>query len=215
MILLSLSRRTGERRSGMTLVECMAALAMLAVVGASLMLATQASVESSNQALDETLARGIAAQYLDEALGLPFADPQATAGDPNNVLSDPLGTKVSGGPRSVWSDLDDFAGAQDGDHRTPRVESPLVDPWGHPLGTGGSSAVVDRHPGFALPADYFAGWQVETNVFYVADASSFAPQDAPTYYRMLEVQVFRSRPDGSRMILAELRRAVIHVPKSN
>lgn|GEM_PF-1387733 len=214
MILLSMSRGKGKTRSGMTLIECMAALAMLAVVGASLLLATQAAVESTNQAWDEMLARGIASQYLDEASGLPFADPQATVADPNNVLSEPLGTAVDG-PRADWTDLDDFAGKQDGDHRTPRVESPLVDRWGQLLGTGGSSAVVDRHPNFAIPSDYFAGWQVETNLFYVADANSLTPQDAPSYHRMLEVRLFRSRPDGSRTILAELRRAVNHVPKSN
>src|SRR5262245_27958301 len=178
-----------QRRS-FSLIEAVLALALLAMVASVLLAAIDAAVMSTTQSVDELVASGIAQQVMDEAMGLPYVRKTQTTLDPNNVLSSTLGGAGNSG-RSSWLDIDDYSGVEDADSKTLYSESPPLDGWQKPLGTGASSATAARHPKLVARSDYFDNWLLETEVYYVDPSDVMKRVSTPTYYRAFEVRVFR------------------------
>lgn len=198
----------GQNRRGFTLVEAMAAIVTVAIIGAALLLAVEGTITATSQALDRMIAEGIAKQYLDEAFGLPYVSPTLTTVDPNAVLSGQLGG--SDGPERIhWDAMDDFAGPPDADPQTMYVDAPPHNSAGENWGSG-----ANRPASLAVRSDYFDQWRVETNVNYVNPDNLAQIQSAPSYYRLFEVRVFLQQPDGALALLAHLKRIHSHVPKS-
>jgi len=61
--------RSRRRNSGFTLVEAMVCMTLIALAGSALLLAAQTSMDSSDYAFEQNLARGIANQMIDEVMG--------------------------------------------------------------------------------------------------------------------------------------------------
>ena len=215
-----MARSTGGRRAAFTLVESMIAISMLALVGSVLLSASQATLSATSQSTDQTIAYGIARQFLDEAVGLPFVSHvfNGPGNDPNTgVLTAPIGGASGTGARTGFDDCDDFDGSGNG-----YSAHPAHDRWGQEYGQGTGTSNAARHANFRVRSDFFDSWRVETEVYNV-DPNNLATRTSSlisTYYRALEVRVYRQQPSTSnpnlnpKYLLATLRRVHVYVPKS-
>src|SRR5262245_52995751 len=113
-----------NRHRGFSLVEVLVSLTLLGLAGSTLLLATASTMQAGNDALAQTIARGVAEQLLDEILGQPYCE---TGGNP---LAYPLGPNAgeTSNPlkTSLFDDTDDYNGY---------TCSPPRDAWGIDLGT--------------------------------------------------------------------------------
>ena len=213
------ARSLGRRRAAFSLVEAMIAISMLALVGSVLLSASQATLSATGQSTDQTIAYGIARQFLDEAVGYPFVSHSynGPGDDPNlGVFSAPLGGANSSGVRSGWDDCDDADGAGNG-----YLSHPVHDRWGQEYGLGNGTANTARHANFRTRNDFFDSWRVETEVYNV-DPNNLAARTSTTnstFHRAIEVRVYRQQPSGGtpnpnpKTLLATLRRVHVYVPK--
>lgn len=192
----------GHCHNGFTLVEVLVSLTIIAMAGSALLLATHAAMDSATDSLDQTIAQGIARQFLDEAMGLSYVEPGS---DPFSLRLGPeLGEDVDAGRSLSFDDTDDFDSDRIG---------PLVDPWGKPLGTGDGRGNV-RHPNFQLRRDYFHDWEFTSRVVYVdeADPASSLPAGTVSGMRAIEVSVYKRQAQGNARLLANMRRVHSYVP---
>jgi prepilin-type N-terminal cleavage/methylation domain-containing protein len=117
-----------DRYRGFTLVEVLVALSILTMAGSALLLATYAAMDSATTSMDQTIAQGIARQFLDEAMGLAYAergrDPLSMHLGPEDGEDDDHTSRFAS-----YDDTDDFAGYH---------AQPLVDPWGMRMGGAGT-----------------------------------------------------------------------------
>ena len=215
----SWARSTGRPRAAFSLVEAMIAISMLALVGSVLLSASQATLSATGQSTEQTIAYGIARQFLDEAVGLPFVSHSfnGPGNDPNTgVFSATLGGANGTGVRTGWDDCDDADGAGSG-----YSSHPVQDRWGQEFGQGNGTANTARQANFRVRDDFFDSWRVETEVYNV-DPNNFSSRTSTTnstYYRAIEVRVYRQQPSGSspnpnpKTPLATLRRVHVYVPK--
>lgn len=193
---------SGGRRGGFTLVEVLLALTIIVMAGSALLLATHAAMNSATDSLDQTIAQGIARQFLDEAMGLAYAEPGS---DPFSLhLGPDAGEDAATGRFAVFDDTDDFA--------LDHAAAP-VDPWGQPLGTGDDQG-SQRHPNFRLGLDYFHDWELTSTVVYVdeADPATALPAGSVSGMRAIEVSVYKRQQQGSARLLANIRRVYSYVP---
>ena len=194
--------RPHRTADGFSLVEVLIAVSILAMAASALLLATEASAESSRSALERTIASGIATQLVDEMLGLPYNE---KSGSPFDwPLQPEVGELTEPVQRARFDDTDDFNGYQ---------AVPLEDAWSVPLGTGDDAGGL-RRSNFALPTDYFADWSVSIEVRYADEAnpSLDLPAGSTSGLRALFVTV--SRLDGSIIRnLVTIRRVFSHVPQ--
>lgn len=200
-----LNSRRRQRRGGFTLVEALVAITLIAMAGSALLLATQTSMDSSNYAFEQNLARGIATQIIDEALGRrygaagvsPYQYPLAPG---SHELSTPQ-------QRILFDDSDDFTGY---------LSRPLRDPWAIELGQG-DGAGGTRHENFQLRKDYFDDWQVEITVKYAdpSDLSQNLSGSNTSGFRAIEVSVGKYGETGVFRQLTSIRRVYGYVPTIN
>jgi hypothetical protein len=172
------------------------------MAASALLLATEASSESSRFALERTIASGIATQLVDEILSLPYHE---KSGSPFDwPLQPEVGELTDPVQRSRYDDTDDFNGYQ---------AVPLEDAWSVPLGTGDDAGGL-RRSAFALPADYFADWSVSIDVHYVDEANPSLDLPAGSTSGLRALLVTVSRLDGGvTRNLATIRRVYSHVPQ--
>jgi prepilin-type N-terminal cleavage/methylation domain-containing protein len=186
---------------GFSLIEVLVSLTLLGLAGSTLLLATSATVQSGHDALAQTIARGIAEQVLDDALGRRYHEPGGSA------LSYPLGREA--GETSVplqtilFDDTDDY-------HQY--VGSPPRDAWGIELGTGDGQG-GQRPEAFRVSAGYFSGWTVEVTIAYADENDPSIDLASPqaSGLRSVRVRVTRSW-DGGDQELAVLRQVFAYVP---
>jgi hypothetical protein len=174
---------------------------ILAMAASALLLATQASSESTRFALEQTLAAGIAAQLVDEVLGLPLKEKSESPfdwplGPEPGELTEPV-------RRVFFDDIDDFNGYE---------STPIVDAWAVPLGMGDDAGGL-RLSSLALPANYFSDWSAAIDVRYVDedDPSQDLPDGSTSGLRAVLVSVFRT-DDGVSRNLVTIRRVIGYVP---
>jgi type II secretory pathway pseudopilin PulG len=105
-----------SRRSGVTAIESLLAIAIVSVAGGAMLASLASAVRSSREIALTTVARGLAEQLLEEAAASPV--PLGTA------------TPTPAGPRVNFTMVDHFNGWS---------ASPPQDRYGRPLGTEGSS----------------------------------------------------------------------------
>ena len=189
------------KRGAFTLVEALVAVAVTAMAGSVLLLGLNGSVQSTHEAMRQTIAQGIADQLADEVVGCRY---MAVGVTPYQITLGPSGSESATGTRELFNDVDDFHGF---------TAQPPEDPWGVPLGED-DGAGGERHPAFQLPEGYFDRWREEVKVYYVdgGDLTSPLPHGQTSDYRLVEVRVLYERPEGGTRELARVRRVVAYVP---
>jgi type II secretory pathway pseudopilin PulG len=186
-------------RAAFTLVEALISLSITSLAGAVLLLSVQSSLDTTVEAVERTIADGIAQQTLDEILTKRYV------GSGDTPLLATLGAatdELLGAGTSLFDDTDDYAGL---------VVHPLKGLNGELLGTGDDSGNA-RLANFRVRSDYFQNWRLRVNVYYVDANDHTVGSLAPTNYRAIEVHVERIRADGGAMPLASRKRVIAYVP---
>jgi type II secretory pathway pseudopilin PulG len=189
-----------SRRSAFSLIEAMVALSITAMAGAVLLLATEGVLKTTNDAVAQTIAQGMAAQLLDEVLGARYC----AADDPYETTFARTAYENAGAGRERFDDTGDYHGFS---------TSPPEDMWGHTLGKG-DEGTSRRHPLLQAPGNDFADWRQKIEVYYVdpADPTVRRPNSSPSDYRAVEVTIERTEPNGAIRPLATMRRVFCYVP---
>ncbi|HTN74227.1 MAG TPA: hypothetical protein VL096_03235 [Pirellulaceae bacterium] len=188
-------------RSAFSLIEAMVALSITAMAGAVLLLATEGVLKTTNDAVAQTIAQGMAAQLMDEVVGGRFV----AVGD--NHLSSGFSAssyEKAGTGRERYNDTDDYSNYQ---------KSPPVDVYGRLLGQGDEDGDL-RAVNFRSPSSEFNTWRQRIEI-YCVDVSNPTIRKStsqPTDYRAVEVTIERVEPNGGVRPLAKLRRVLCYVP---
>jgi type II secretory pathway pseudopilin PulG len=199
---MSLLRKAPRRSpAGYTLVEAMVAISLTALAGAVVLLTVQTSLDAADQALEQTVAAGLAEQLLDEVLGAMYCEPM---GDPRQTPLGPGAFELQGTGRTRFSEIGDYHGYS---------AQPPLDRWGQPIGQGDDAGGL-RHANFRAPED-FDDWRHRVEVCYVSESDpSIALSGAQTSdYRSIEVVIERRLSSGDYLELARRRRVVTNLPK--
>lgn len=194
-------RRPRRPHAAFTLVEVTITIAIAAIAGSALLLGATASIQTTDEAMQRTIADGIARQLIDEILGNRYAAP-GTGG--HDVTLGPSAWESSGSGRERYNDIDDY--------NAVRI-APPEDPYGIALGKDDGEGGL-RHLNFQAPADFLENWRQEVDVYYVreSDLTTRLPLGQTTDYRVVEVRVYRNDPTGGDRELARLRRVIAYVP---
>jgi len=191
---------TAVRRAGFTLIEAMVSLVIIAMSASVLLLAAQTTVQSGTDAMEQTIAMGLAQQLIDEVLGQPYHSPENS---PRAYPLGPNGYESGGNGRERFNETGDYNGY---------VAEGAVDMWGVPLGEGDGSG-GRRHPN--LRADsFFDKFRQVIEVYYVDDgdpSSRLAPGQT-SVHRAVEVRIERINFARSTTELVRLRQVFAYVP---
>src|SRR5688500_16894770 len=95
-------RRSPRSARGFTLVEAMVSITVLALAGSVLLLAVDSSLQTTTEAVDRSIADGLAQQLLDEITLQHFKEPGTSA---TGTLG-PSGWEASGNGRERFNDTD-------------------------------------------------------------------------------------------------------------
>ena len=184
-----------------TLVEALVSITIASLAASVLLLGSTSSLRSTTEALQQTVAAGMARQLMDEVVGGRYA---ALGSGGHQIWLGPSSYEEQGSGRERYDDIDDYHGFQ---------SSPPEDPWGIEIGKDDGEG-GERHPGFQAPAGFFDHWREEIEVYYVAESDLTArlPAGQVSDYRAVEVRIIYDDPDRGRRELASLRRDVAYVP---
>lgn len=185
--------------SGFSLIEALIALSITSLAGAVLLLSVQSSLDTTIDAVEQTIADGIAQQTLDEILTKRYA------GESDDPLSTTLGALTSellAAGTSLFDDADDYAGY---------IAQPLKGRYGELLGTGDDQGDL-RLANFRVRSDFFQNWRVRTLVYYVSPTDHTVTSNTPTSFRAIEVHVEQVAADGRVTPLATRKRIVTYLP---
>lgn len=175
-------------------------MTVTSIAASAVLLGVSSSLQTTQAALEQAIAAGMAQQMLDEIAGCYYSG--ANAGSAYQTFLGPSGTESHAG-RWSYDDIDDFNGMIDG---------PPSDPWGVPLGSDDGTGDW-RHQAFRLRDGYLDRWRRVVDVYYVSEADLVTPVpvNQPTDYRVVRVQVYYQEPDGGLRLLAEVRRVFAYV----
>jgi type II secretory pathway pseudopilin PulG len=200
MIPAPLSPQPRSRRPlGFSLIEALIALSITSIAGAVLLLSVQSSLDTTIEAVDKTIADGIAQQTIDEILTKRFVGPEE---NPLTALLGALSSELQNLGTSLFDDTDDYAGY---------VAKPLKGLSGEILGTGDDAGGL-RLQNFRVRSDYFENWRVRVDVYYVNPDNHLLRSTSATNFRMIEVNVELVRSNGTVLPLANRKRVVAYIP---
>lgn len=193
-------------RTGFTLIEALAAIAIMALAGSVMLLAAQTSLDVTDDAVNQAIAQGICEQVLDEIMSKRYMA-AGEAYDFNRLDKSPTET------RKTFNDTDDFNGYS---------ARPIVDHFELVMGRGNDATGL-RHANFRLTDGYFGKWRLRVDVYYVSATDLSVRLDNPPVpagntltttsgYRAAEVTVEYLNSDGSYSTLAMGRRVYAYVP---
>lgn len=195
------ARRTYfARRSGFTLVEALVSITIAAMASSALYLGLISSLQTTQYALEQTVANGIAEQYIDEILGRTYV----TGGNPLQATLGPDAWESAGTHRERYNDIDDYNGI---------VSAPPRDMYGIRLGNedgvGGS-----RNPNFQAPADFLAKWRAEIEVYYVNESNTAVKVTGAPYsnLRAIEVSIYAVESPTVKRLITKIKRIHGYVP---
>ncbi|MEN6404961.1 MAG: type II secretion system protein [Thermoguttaceae bacterium] len=166
-------------RNAFTLIEALAALTVAAIAGSVLLLGATTSIRSTDDALRQTIAYGMAQQLMDEVVG-------CQDGDSTGV-----------GSRSQFTTIADFNGYR---------SQPPTDSSGVALGADDGQG-GQRNAAFRCDGSYLGHWRQEVDVYYVSD-SDWTTKTASGDYRAVEVRITYNDPTSGSTTLATIRRIV-------
>ena len=198
---LSPIRRGARIAAAFTLIEALVSISIAAIAASVLLLGITSSVQTSNEALQQTIAHGMAQQLMDEVVGRRYHDEDA---GPYQTTFTASFYERGGSGRERYDDVDDYDGIR---------SLPPTDPWGIELGKDDGEG-GERHPGFQAPAGFFDNWRQEIDVYYVdpSDLTAALPAGQVSDYRAVRVRIVYVDPERGDRVLAELSRVVAYVP---
>jgi type II secretory pathway pseudopilin PulG len=184
-----------------TLVEALLSISVAALAASVLLLGITSSVQTTDEALQQTIAGGMAQQLLDEVVGGRYMELGCS---PYDTYLCPGAAETAPGTRELFDDIDDYNGFR---------SRPPTDLWGIGLGKDDGEG-GERHPDFQAPAGFFDNWREEIDVYYVSpsDLTAGLAAGQVSDYRAVVVRVLYVDPEGGERVLAELRRVVAYVP---
>jgi type II secretory pathway pseudopilin PulG len=192
------------KKQGFSLIEALVALSVTAMAGAVLLLSVESSLNTTTEAVDRTIADGIAQQVIDEILTKRYVE-AGESGDGTGPNVGPIGPSANeqlGLRRKDFDDTDDYAGY---------VAHPLKGIWGQPLGTGDDEG-NQRSAKFRVPDNFFDNWRMRIEVYYVNPNDHTLSSATPTAYRAIEVHIELIGLDGAVTPLAHRKRVIAYVP---
>jgi type II secretory pathway pseudopilin PulG len=196
----SRARPRGNRRWGFTIVEAIVSISLAAIAASVLLLGVNATVNTTDEALNKTIAMGMARQLLDEVVGTKYL---GTGDTPYAAVLGPSASQAATGTRAGFTDNADFNGF--------RSSGAPVDTWGVALGQDDGAGAL-RTLNFRADTQRFARWRQEIDVYYVSDTNLAVASASPTDYRAIEVRIVCLDPRRGSQLLAKLRRIVAYVP---
>ena len=198
---LMMMKATAVPRKGFTLVEAMVSLTVIAMSAAALFLAVQTTVQARTDAMEQTIAMGLARQMIDEVLGQPYHSPES---GPTAYPLGPTGHEQAGMGRAQFNETGDYNGY---------AAQPPEDMWGAPIGEGNGNGDL-RQADVRVPSSFFDDFRQEIEVYYVNDdsPSQRLRPGQTSGSRAVEVHISRVNNDGSITELARLRQVFSYVP---
>ncbi len=187
------------RRRGFSLIEALIALSITSIAGSVLLLSVQSSLDTTIEAVEQTIADGVAQQVVDEILTKRYVGP---AENPLTGILGALNNELQNLGTSLFDDTDDFAGF---------IAQPLPDQYGEMLGTGNDNGGL-RPQNFRIRGDYFQNWRVRVEVYHVNADNHLAISTSATNFRMIEVTVELMRTGGAALPLANRKRLIAYIP---
>jgi type II secretory pathway pseudopilin PulG len=182
-----------------SLIEALIALSITSLAGAVLLLSVQSSLDTTLEAVERTIADGVAQQTIDEILTKQYVGEED---DPLTTTLGALTNELLGLGTSLFDDTDDYAGY---------VAQPLKGTFGEVLGTGDDNGNL-RLANFRVRSDFFQKWRVRVAVYYVNANDHTVTSVAPTSFRAIEVHVEKSLPSGNYFPLAVRKRVIAYIP---
>ena len=176
------------------------AISLAAIAGSVLLLGSSASIETTNDAMQRTIAYGMAQQLMDEVMGGRYMD---LGGNPYANPIGPSASELVGGTRQLFDDIGDFNGY--------RCQPP-TDFYGVALGTDDGQG-GQRNAAFRCNTAYLQNWRQEIDVYYVSDTNLTTPLPSgqTSDYRAVEVRIMYNDPVRGPMQLAQILRIVTYV----
>jgi len=195
------TRKRVRTPAGFTLVEAMVSITIAAMAGSALLLGVNGSLQATTEALEQTIAAGMAEQLMDEVVGARYC---AVGEDGYQVNLGASGWELSGSGRERFNDIDDYNQV-----RCQPPESPRGIELGSEDGEGDR-----RHPNFQVAGGYLDNWRHEIDVYYIdgSDLTTRLSAGQTSDYRMVEVRITLDFPGRDSRELATLRRVVAYVP---
>ncbi len=170
------------------------------VAGSVLLLGVETSLRTTDEALEEMVAIGIAQQLMDETFGMRYME---MGDEPTGTLG-PSSVEAAGTGRRLYDDTDDF---------DEFSAQPVEDSWGGTLGTG-DGAGGRRHGNFQVNAQKMSGWRELISVYYVdeSDPQVKLTGGATSNMRCVDIQIFHQDADGTVREITNLKRVFAYVP---
>jgi len=190
---------SGRARRAFSLVEAMVAISVLALAGSVLLLAVDTSLQTTTDAVDRTIADGLAQQLLDEISLARYMEPGTLFSDPLG----PTGWESAGSGRERFNDADDYHNFS---------AQPAEGVFGEPLGTGNGDGTA-RHSAMQVPPGYFDDWRQRVEVYFVDPTDpSVRLSTGTSEYRAIEVTIERIEADNTVRPLASRKKIIPFVP---
>jgi type II secretory pathway pseudopilin PulG len=186
-------------RIGFSLIEALIALTITSMAGAVLLLSVQTALDTTIEAVEKTIADGLAQQAIDEILTKRYV---GAAENPLTTTLAASSSELKSVGTSLFDDVDDYNGY---------VALPLKGIYGEPLGTGDDNGNL-RLDAFRVRGDYFQNWRLRVDVYYVDPNNHLVKSTTPTNFRAVEVNVERLRTNGGVFPLASRKRVLAYVP---
>jgi type II secretory pathway pseudopilin PulG len=178
----------------------MTAIVILGIAGATLLAGLGSTSATTRDALERTIALGMAEQLLDEVSGMRYCEFGGSAYD--SVMG-PGSPEIAAGARRQFDDIDDYNGVR---------TSPPTDRWGIGLGADNGKQGT-RNANFQTPTGYFTGWKQIIDVQYVSESNfSTVVTSGTSSYRRIRVQITVDQADGTTRTLADVSRVVSYAP---
>ncbi len=182
-----------------TLVECLVALTLLAISGAVLLHATEATLATVDSQYEQMVAGGVGRQLMEEICARRYHDASTDA------LSTGLGPglwELAGDGRSRFDDVDDFHGYR---------AAPLEDLWGQPLGREDDAGGL-RPSQMWVPTHLMQHWEVVVQIHYMDPDNPAVrlPAGEVSAYRRIRITIKKRVESGGAIRLARLERLVVY-----
>jgi prepilin-type N-terminal cleavage/methylation domain-containing protein len=185
-------------RRGFSLIEALIALSITSLAGAVLLLSVQSSLDTTIDAVDQTIADGLAQQTLDEILTKRYVGP---AESPTATTLGPSTSELLSGGTTYFDDADDYNGY---------TAIPIKGWYGELFGTGDDGGNL-RLANFRVRSEFFQNWRVRVSVYYVSPDDHTLQSATPTYFRAIEVNVEQVKPSGNVVPLATRKRVITYI----
>lgn len=180
----------------------MTAIVVLGIAGATLLAGLGSSAATTRDALERTIALGLAQQLLDEVSGMRYCE---SGGPWNDTFMGANSSELSAGARREFDDVDDYNGVR---------TTPPTDRWGVTIGTDNGRQGT-RHANFQVSSGFFTGWKQWIDVQYVSESNfSTVLSSGTSSYRRIRVQITVDQADGTTRTLADVSRVVSYAPGS-